>query len=110
MIPNCTKCNSAYTYEDGEFVICPECGHEWNPDMTSEYVWKDASGNILMDGDAVTVIKQLKVKGSPTGIKQGTKIKNIKLKESQDGIHDIDCKVDGIGKIEISSKYVRKLT
>jgi protein PhnA len=109
MIPNCPKCNSEYTYEDGVFVICPECGYEWQPEETSEYVWKDVNGNILSDGDSVTVVKQLRVKGSPTGIKQGTKIKNIKLKETVDGLHDIDCKVDGIGRIEISSKYVKKI-
>jgi len=109
MIPNCPICNSEYTYEDGELIVCPECGHEWNPALKTEYVWKDANGNVLSDGDSITVIKQLKVKGSPTGIKKGTKIKNIKLKESIDGLHDIDCKVDGIGRIEISSKYVKKL-
>jgi protein PhnA len=109
MIPNCIRCNSEYTYQDGDFVICPECSHEWNPSLVSEHVWKDANGNILSDGDSVTVIKQLKVKGSSSGIKQGTKIKNIKLKETIDGLHDIDCKIDGIGRIEISSKYVRKL-
>lgn len=111
MIPNCPKCNSKYTYEDGSMIVCPECSYEWNPDTKSEeeYVWKDVNGNILSNGDSVTVIKQLNVKGSSTGIKQGTKIKNIKLIESVDGIHDIDCKVDGIGRIEISSKYVKKL-
>lgn len=109
MIPNCPRCKSEYTYEDGEFIICPECGHEWNADMVTKYVWKDVNGNELSDGDSVTVIKQLKVKGSRTGIKQGTKIKNIKLKESEDGLHNIDCKVDGIGKIEISSIYVKKI-
>lgn len=111
MIPNCPKCNSKYTYEDGSMIVCPECSYEWNPDTQSEeeYIWKDVNGNILSNGDSVTVIKQLNVKGSSTGIKQGTKIKNIKLVESVDGIHDIDCKVDGIGRIEISSKYVKKL-
>lgn len=109
MIPNCPRCKSEYTYEDGDFIVCPECAHEWNPALKTEYVWKDSNGNILEDGDSVSVIQQLKVKGSATGIKQGTKIKNIKLKESVDGLHDIDCKVDGIGRIEISSKYVKKL-
>lgn len=109
MIPNCPKCNSEYTYEDGELFVCPECGNEWNLELTTDSVWKDVNGNLLTDGDSVTVIKQLKVKGSPSGIKKGTKIKNIKLKENADGIHDIDCKVDGIGRIEISSKYVKKL-
>ncbi len=109
MLPNCPKCNSEYAYEDGALLVCPECGHEWNPDHNTEYVWKDVNGNILQDGDSVVVIKQLKVKGSSTGIKQGTKIKNIKLKESTDGIHDIDCRVDGIGRIDLSSKYVKKV-
>ncbi|MCH4889853.1 alkylphosphonate utilization protein [Acidaminobacter sp. JC074] len=109
MLPNCIKCHSEYTYEDGVFIICPECGFEWQPEVETEYVWKDVNGNILNDGDSVTVIKQLKVKGSSTGIKQGTKIKNIKLKETEDGLHDIDCKIDGIGRIEISSKYVKKI-
>lgn len=108
MLPHCPKCQSEYTYEDGSLMICPECGNEWNPEDEKAYVWKDINGNVLSDGDSITVIKQLKVKGSPTGIKQGTKIKNIKLRESTDGIHDIDCKVDGIGRIEISSKYVKK--
>jgi len=109
MLPNCPKCNSEYTYNDGTLMICPECGNEWNPEEMSEYIWKDVNGNILSDGDSVTVIKQLKVKGSSNGIKQGTKIKNIKLKETEDGLHDIDCKIDGIGRLEISSKYVKKI-
>jgi len=109
MLPSCPKCKSEYTYEDGALIICPECGHEWNPEHVEEYVWKDVNGNILCDGDSVTVIKQLKVKGSSSGIKQGTKIKNIRLIENVDGIHDIDCKIDGIGRLEISSKYVKKI-
>jgi len=109
MIPNCPKCNSEYTYEDGELVVCPECAYEWNPEFVEENVVRDVNGNILNDGDSVTVIKKLDVKGSSTGIKQGTKIKNIKIKLENDGFHDIDCKVDGIGRIEITSKYVKKL-
>jgi len=109
MLPNCPKCNSEYTYDDNGLMICPECGYEWSVEHVTEYVWKDVNGNILNDGDSVVVTKQLKVKGSPKGIRQGTKIKNIKLKETSDGTHDIDCKVDGIGRIEISSKYVKKL-
>lgn len=109
MIPNCPKCDSAYTYEDGELVICPECAYEWNPDLVTEKVVKDVNGNVLKDGDSVTVIKQLNVKGSATGIKQGTKIKNIKVNPDAEGLHDIDCKVDGIGKIEITSKFVKKI-
>ena len=109
MLPNCLKCHSEYTYEDGLFIVCPECGYEWQPKEEAAYEWKDVNGNILNDGDSVTVIKQLKVKGSSSGIKQGTKIKNIKLKETEDGLHDIDCKIEGIGRIEISSKYVKKI-
>ena len=109
MIPKCPKCSSEYAYEDGLLIVCPECGHEWNPNEETSPTWKDSNGNILSDGDAVVVIKQLKVKGSSTGIKKGTKIKNIKLKETTDGLHDIDCKVDGIGRLEISSKYVKKV-
>lgn len=108
MIPNCLRCNSEFTYKDRELIVCPECNHEWNIDLEKDYVWKDVNGNVLNEGDSVTVIKQLKVKGSTTGIKKGSKIKNIKLKESLDGLHDIDCKIDGIGRIEISSKYVKK--
>lgn len=107
MLPNCPKCQSEYTYEDGP-MICPECGYEWYPDQEVAYEWRDVNGNKLNDGDSVVVIKQLKVKGSSTGIKQGTKIRNIKLKETLDGLHDIDCKIEGIGRIEISSKYVKK--
>ncbi len=109
MIPSCPKCASEYTYEDGNLVICPECGHEWNPDTKEEYPWKDVNGNELYDGDSVVVVKDLNVKGSPINLKMGDKIKNIKLKECEDGLHDIDCRVDKIGKIEISSKYVKKL-
>ncbi len=110
-LPNCPKCGSEYTYQDGELLICPECGYEWNPAETSEeesgLVVKDAHGNILSDGDSVTVIKDLKVKGSPTGIKAGTKIKNIRLVEANDG-HNIDCKVPGIGAIKLKQEFVKK--
>jgi len=109
MLPNCPKCDSAYTYEDGPMMVCPECGYEWNPSDVVEVTWKDSNGNLLVDGDSVTVIKDLKVKGSTSGIKRGTKIKNIKLIEATDGIHNLDCKVDGIGRIELTSKYVKKL-
>lgn len=109
MLPNCPKCNSEYTYEDGALMVCPECSHEWHPDHEEKYMWQDVNGNKLKDGDSVSVIKQLKVKGSPNGIKQGTKIKNIKLVDTLDGTHNLDCKVDGIGRIEISSIYVKKL-
>jgi len=110
-LPNCPKCGGQYTYEDGSLLICPECGYEWSPNaeeaQEETLVVKDAHGNILSDGDSVTVIKDLKVKGSPTGIKAGTKIKNIRLVESNDG-HNIDCKVPGIGGIKLKQEFVKK--
>lgn len=109
-LPNCPKCNSEYAYEDGALLVCPDCGHEWNPNEVSEEssddgAVKDANGNVLQDGDTVTLIKGLKVKGSPTGIKAGTKVKNIRL---VDGDHNIDCKVDGIGQMGLKSEFVKK--
>jgi protein PhnA len=107
--PNCPKCHSEYTYEDGSLLICPECGHEWSLDAeTSEEarVIKDANGNVLNDGDSVTVIKDLKVKGSSSTLKQGTKVKNIRL---VDGDHNIDCKIDGFGAMSLKSEYVKKI-
>ncbi|HQT26768.1 MAG TPA: zinc ribbon domain-containing protein YjdM [Burkholderiales bacterium] len=108
-IPNCPKCNSAYSYEDGEMYVCPECGHEWaasGVEMDSEgLVVKDANGNQLHDGDTVSVIKDLKVKGSSLVVKVGTKVKNIRLVE---GDHDIDCKIDGIGPMKLKSEFVKK--
>ena len=110
-IPNCPKCGSEYTYEDGDLYICPECAYEWSKNETPEeedaLVVKDANGNILQDGDTVTVIKDLKVKGSANGIKVGTKIKNIRLVESNDG-HNIDCKVPGVGAIKLKQEFVKK--
>ncbi len=110
-IPNCPKCGSEYTYEDGSLYICPECAHEWSKDASAEdessLVVKDANGNILADGDTVTVIKDLKVKGSSGGIKVGTKIKGIRLVESSDG-HNIDCKVPGVGAIKLKQEFVKK--
>lgn len=110
-IPSCPKCNSQYTYEDGELYICPECGYEWSKDSSSledeGLIVKDANGNILQDGDSVTVIKDLKVKGSSSGIKVGTKIKKIRLVESNDG-HNIDCKVPGVGQIRLKQEFVKK--
>ncbi len=110
-IPNCPKCGSEYTYEDGDLYICPECAYEWSKNETPEeenaLVVKDANGNILKDGDTVTVIKDLKVKGSASGIKVGTKIKNIRLVESNDG-HNIDCKVPGVGAIKLKQEFVKK--
>lgn len=108
-LPNCPKCNSEYTYEDGNLLICPECAHEWNPtDETEEdtNVVKDANGTVLHDGDSVTVIKDLKIKGSSLVVKVGTKVKNIKL---VDGDHNIDCKIDGIGAMGLKSEFVRKI-
>jgi protein PhnA len=108
-LPNCPKCNSEYTYEDGTLYICPECAHEWSRSMVSGQekvrVWKDANGNVLQDGDTVTVIKDLKVRGSSSVIKGGTKVKNIRLIE---GDHDIDCKVEGFGPMQLKSEFVRK--
>lgn len=108
-LPPCPKCNSEYTYEDGVLLICPECGHEWTQSEVSseqnERVWKDANGNILQDGDTVTVIKDLKVKGASSVLKGGTKVKNIRLVE---GDHDIDCKIDGFGSMQLKSEFVRK--
>lgn len=110
-LPNCPKCNSAYTYEDGPMYICPECAHEWAKETTHEpsdgqMVIRDAVGNILQDGDTVTVIKDLKVKGSSLVVKLGTKVKNIRL---VDGDHDIDCKIDGVGAMGLKSEFVKKV-
>jgi protein PhnA len=109
-LPNCTKCGSEYTYEDRNMLVCPECAHEWAKNAAiessdSEPVIKDANGNVLKDGDTVTVIKDLKVKGSSLVVKVGTKVKNIRL---VDGDHDIDCKIDGIGAMKLKSPFVRK--
>ncbi len=108
-LPNCPNCGSAYTYADGEMYICPECAHEW-PQVATEAVDTglavcDANGNPLKDGDSVTVIKDLKVKGSSLVVKVGTKVKNIRLVE---GDHDIDCKIDGIGAMQLKSEFVKK--
>jgi protein PhnA len=110
-LPNCPKCNSAYTYEDGSLLICPECAHEWVPESENENVdtekaVKDANGNILNDGDAVTVIKDLKIKGVSSVVKRGTKVKSIRL---VDGDHDIDCKIDGFGAMKLKSEFVKKV-
>ena len=107
-LPACPKCNSEYVYEDGQLLICPECGYEWqlNEANDDQLVIKDSNGNLLTDGDTVTVIKDLKLKGSSQVIKVGTKVKNIRL---VDGDHDIDCKVDGIGAMKLKSQFVRKV-
>lgn len=110
-LPNCPQCDSAFSYADGELYICPECGHEWSASSAAEtstddvLTVKDASGNILTDGDSITVIKDLKVKGSSLVVKVGTKVKNIRLIE---GDHNIDCKIDGIGPMKLKSEFVRK--
>ncbi|MCE0722979.1 MULTISPECIES: zinc ribbon domain-containing protein YjdM [Legionella] len=110
-IPQCPKCDSEYTYEDGSQFICPECSYEWSKDGVEEHVHdehriiKDAHGQILQDGDTVTVIKDLKIKGSSQVVKVGTKVKNIRLVE---GDHDIDCKIEGIGAMKLKSQFVKK--
>jgi len=108
-LPPCPKCGSAYTYEDGALLICPECAHEWSLQQTEAAdeakVVRDAVGNLLQDGDTVTVIKDLKLKGSSLVVKVGTKVRNIRL---VDGDHDIDCKVDGIGQMGLKSEFVKK--
>lgn len=109
-LPNCPKCNSEYTYQDGELFICPECAHEWNPnaaDASDEdtFIVRDANGNQLVEGDVVTLIKDLKVKGTSSVIKIGTKAKINRL---VDGDHNIDCKVDVIGEMMLKSEFVKK--
>ncbi len=109
-LPPCPKCDSEFTYEDGELLICPECAHEWSAGETAAgettKIFKDANGNILQDGDTVTVIKDLKVKGTSSSVKVGTKVKNIRL---VDGDHDIDCKIDGFGAMKLKSEFVKKV-
>ena len=110
-LPHCPQCDSEFTYQDQTLYICPECAHEWamDPAMdadSDERVIKDANGNTLQDGDSVTVIKDLKVKGTSSVVKVGTKVKNIRLVE---GDHDIDCKVDGIGAMKLKSEFVKKI-
>lgn len=110
-LPNCPACGSEFTYEDGSLYVCPECAHEWARDETVEAgeqarVISDAFGNILKDGDSVTVVKDLKVKGSSLVVKVGTKVKNIRLVE---GDHDIDCRIDGIGAMQLKSEFVKKV-
>lgn len=109
-LPKCPKCGSEYTYEDGNMFVCPECAHEWSKEAATESrdetrVIKDAHGNVLQDGDTVSVIKDLKVKGSSLVVKVGTKVKNIRL---VDGDHNIDCKIDGIGPMKLKSEFVKK--
>ncbi len=109
-LPACPQCQSQYTYQDGEQLVCPECGHEWQPGAEAPSADEglkviDANGNTLIDGDTITVIKDLKVKGSSSVVKVGTKVKNIRLVE---GDHNIDCKIDGIGAMKLKSEFVKK--
>lgn len=114
-IPPCPKCASTYSYSDGFQYVCPECAHEWpltaaiSDEAPAELarVWRDANGAPLVDGDTVTVIKDLKIKGTSSVVKVGTKVKNIRL---VDGDHDIDCKIDGVGAMTLKSEFVRKAT
>ena len=109
-LPNCPQCGSKYTYEDRGLFICPECANEWtseeNVEQEQGMVVLDANGNRLTEGDSVTVIKDLKVKGATGAIKQGTKVKNICLVE---GDHNIDCKVEGFGPMKLKSEFVKKI-
>lgn len=115
-LPACPECSSPYTYEMGALLVCPECAHEWSPasasaatgDDPDERVVTDSVGNVLADGDTVTVVKDLKVKGSPRSIKAGTKVRGIRLIDAADG-HDIDCKVDGFGAMQLKSSVVKKV-
>ncbi|MEI7180260.1 zinc ribbon domain-containing protein YjdM [Pectobacterium carotovorum] len=109
-LPHCPKCGSEYTWQEGEMLNCPECGNEWSaagdaPAQDDALVVKDANGNLLADGDTVTVIKDLKVKGSSTPLKIGTRVKGIRLVE---GDHNIDCKIDGFGPMKLKSEFVKK--
>ena len=111
-LPNCPKCESEFTYEDGSLLVCPSCSHEWSSTDSTGGVEdtsvKDANGNILEDGDTVSVIKDLKIKGSSDVVKVGTKVKGIRLVESDDG-HNIDCKIKGIGAMKLKSEFVKKV-
>ncbi|MDX2155377.1 MAG: zinc ribbon domain-containing protein YjdM [Hyphomicrobiaceae bacterium] len=112
-LPHCPKCNSEHVYEDGSLLVCPECAHEWAPGSVAAAaedgprVVRDANGTPLADGDSVTVIKDLKVKGSSSVVKVGTKVRNIRLVDGAGG-HDIDCRIDGIGPMALKSEFVRK--
>ncbi|MFQ3210886.1 zinc ribbon domain-containing protein YjdM [Candidatus Njordibacter sp. Uisw_039] len=108
-LPNCPKCSSEYSYQDGAQYVCPECANEWSmdgsDDDTDSKEIRDSNGNLLQNGDTVTVIKDLKVKGSSLVVKVGTKVKGIRL---VDGDHDIDCKISGVGAMKLKSKFVKK--
>lgn len=110
-LPPCPKCNCEFTYEDGSLCVCPECAHEWDANARASdndaggRIYRDSAGNTLQDGDTVVVIKDLKLKGSSTVVKIGTRVKNIRLVDSD---HDIDCKIDGIGAMSLKSEFVKK--
>ncbi|CAC9551062.1 Protein PhnA [uncultured Gammaproteobacteria bacterium] len=107
-LPSCLKCSSDYVYQDGNLLVCPECAYEFSAEDLKEHevVIKDANSNVLKDGDTVTVIKDLKIKGTSSAVKVGTKVKNIRL---CDGDHDIDCKIPGFGGMKLKSKFVKKV-
>ncbi|WP_424216661.1 zinc ribbon domain-containing protein YjdM (plasmid) [Streptomyces sp. BI20] len=117
-LPPCPQCSGTFAYEMGALLVCPECGHEWAPAHAAgtgdaetgaeSGVIRDAVGNVLADGDTVTVVKALKVKGNPSGIKAGTKVRNIRLVDGVDG-HDIDCRIDGFGAMQLKSSVVKKV-
>ncbi len=111
-LPNCPKCSSPYTYEDGALLVCPECAYEWSATEAAEAaeaaIIKDVNGNVLQDGDAVTVVKDLKVKGSSSSIKIGTKVKSIRLVHDATDGHDIECKIEGFGAMKLKSSVVKK--
>ncbi len=110
MIPSCPKCHSEYTYQDQHLYICPSCSHDWPIDQTTPEelkIAKDAYGHILQDGDSISVIKDLKIKGSSQTIKIGTRVKNIRI---IDGDHNIDCKIDGVGAMKLKSEFVKKIS
>jgi protein PhnA len=107
-LPPCPKCNCEFTYEDGSHCVCHECAHEWDAHATTagdDRIYRDSAGNTLQDGDTIVVIKDLKLKGSSKVVKMGTRVKNIRLVDSD---HDIDCKIDGIGAMSLKSEFVRK--
>lgn len=107
-LPNCPQCGSEYVYPDGNMLICPECSHEFQAEDTQEREYKDVNGNVLVDGDSVVVVQDLKVKGASSSIKKGTKVKNIRLIEPEDGVHDISCKIPGFGSILLKTSVVKK--
>jgi len=111
--PNCPQCQSEYTYQDGDLLICPECSHEWKEGEVAaselQDIIKDANGNVLADGDNVTVVKDLKIKGSSSVVKVGTKVKSIRLVPDASDGHNIDCKIDGVGAMKLKSEFVKKV-